>query len=415
MMGFIEPYIFFCGSSTYSLIQNMESMGWSSFWDGIFIDPHSTFIIYFYAYLILLPVVALLSILASFSLNRMLGGLVVVLWILPGALSLYGVDVISVDTPDSYKLNSGSMYVGETRSTLYNVFICFLLGWSITTLLVHVFKISKNFKESYDHVWYVFGLAAAVIFVVDSNIAFYKTELTESESNISKTLSLITNQLNYTNSICLKNRKDLIENGISKEFCEWVDKAKFNYFWLSEDKAFTRHLKSLSDFDALVPAERLADISNFNDLICHSEIETSNCNLLPFELGRFTKGFEWPKSRFALAIVPLNDALKIFWEQSSKRYKKLDVVKDVPNTKWFFYMILGFIAGGKVANSSRTLAGAPKPIFRYWCAAVYRILLSTFDLFLLCMRASVRFSIYIVRLLREIPFNRWLQWIRNTN
>lgn len=413
MIEFFKPYFLFCGSSTYSLIQNMESMGWVSFWKGIYIDPHSTFTVFFGIYVILLPLVAIINILASFALNRILGLLSLFIWMSPGVLSLIGIDLISkVDTPDSYILNSGSMYVGETKSTLFNVFVCFLLGWSLTTLLVHFLKISKSFKELYDHVWYVLGLAAAVIFVVDSNTAYYKSELSESEANISKTLSLITSQLNYSNSVCLSKEKILNEQGISGGFCEWVKKAEFNYFWLSEDKSFTRNLKSQSDFDALVPDEIISDVTKFNEFICSSKAESSNCNLLPFELGRFSEEFDWPHSRFALAIVPLNDALRVFWGQSSERNEKLESVKNVPNTKWFFYMLLGFIAGGKVANSSRSLAGNPEPVFRYWLAYIWQKLSI---LFVFVLQSFWSFFRGFSGIIRKIPFNKWLQRIQKTN
>lgn len=359
----------------------MESMGWVSFWQGFFIDPHSIFNVFLIVYVVFLPFVALLSILASFSLGRKLGAIAVVLWLLPGFLSINGINIISADVPDSFIVNDGSMYVGETRSTLYNVFVVFLLGWSITTLFVHFFKIKKGFKESYDHLWYTLGLAVAVIFVVDSNTSYYRVELAESEKNISKILSLTLNQLNYTHSICLKQKDKLISYGISKDFCDWAIKAKFDYFWLSEDKSFTRHFKSKSDLDNLVPRNRLSDISKFNNYICKSDTESSHCNLLSFEFGRFSENSNWPKSRYALAIAPLNKALSIYWEESSKKNKKLKEVENAPNSKWFFYMILGFIAGGKVANSSRNLAGDPKPIFRYWIKYLYTNLYKIFQYF----------------------------------
>lgn len=382
MMEFWAPYFIFCGSATYSLIQNMESMGWVSFWEGIFIDPSSTFDLFLLLYLVFLPLVSFLSIIAAFSLHRVLGVLFLCSWILPGVLSVIGLDLNIIDVPDSYRVNDGSMYVGETKSTLYNVFTIFLLGWSIFTLFVHVFKIKKKFKDAYDHIWYTLGLAAAVIFVVDSNTSFYKSELAESESNITHALSIASGQLHYAKSICLKKKADLTEIGISESFCPWVDMTESDYFRLAEDKYFTRYFKKISDFEKMITNDRLADITKFNGYICNSESESSNCDRLSFEIDRFSEKSNWPNSYYALAIVPINKALSIYWTQSSERYQKLAPVENVPNTKWFFYMFLGFIAGGKVANSSRALAGEPKPIFRRNAIALY-IKLKIYFIFLL--------------------------------
>lgn len=405
-MDFLDPYIIFCGSAAYSLMQNMESLGWVSFWKGIYIDPQSTFKIFLGAYILSLPIIVLLNIFASFSLNRNIGVLSILLWLAPGLLSLLGINIIYADVPDSYILNGGSMYVGETKSTLYNVFLIFLLGWSLTTLIVHVFKIRTKFKESYDHLWYVLGLAAAVIFVVDSNTSYYKTEFSESEKNISKVLSLTVSQLDYAHSVCLKKHNELHKKGISREFCGWVDNTKNSYFWLSEDSGFTRNLKSKNEILEMIPIERISDISKFNELICESKTESSNCNPLSFNFGRFTEDFDWPNSRFALAIVPLNKSLSVFWEQSSKNHEKLNVAQKTPNTKWFFYMLLGFIAGGKVANSSRSLAGEPEPIFRFWITSSYKCLINFFPFVKKKFIRLLGLIKSVLKLFAKIPFNK---------
>lgn len=379
LLNFLKPYIIFCSSATYSLIQNLESIDWISFWRGIYIDPHSVFTSFLGLYIIFFSLLILLSILASFSLNRVIGGIAVISWALPSILSMSGVFSANVYIPESYHINDGTMYVGDAISTLFNVFTVFILGWSTVTLFIHFLKIKKGFKEFYDHIWYIIGLTAAVIFVVESNTAFYKSELDMTENKISQNISLTLSQLNYAHSECLNERDNLFEAGISEKFCEWIPKAKFNYFWISEDNSFTRHLKNKDEIRELVPNSLLKDIEKFNQYICSSEKKVSNCNSISFEFGRFSNEFNWPNSRYALAIVPLNESLAMFWDQSTKNHSKIKKTEKNPNIKWFFYMVLGFIVGGKVANSSRVLAGEPKPVFRKWFMATKSLVVYLFS------------------------------------
>ena len=378
-MDFITPYLLFCGSSVYSLIQNMESMGWVSFWKVTLIDPHSTFALFFSVYVLALPIIALLNILASFTLNKKLGILSIILWLLPGLLSVFGIVITSAEIPDAYHINSGSMYVGETRSTLGNVFIAFLLGWSFITLLIHAFKIKSKFKECFDHIWYITGLAGAVIFVVDSNTAFYKAELQDSENNINKIFSIAAPQLRYAQSVCVNDWDSLNQQGISGEFCQWIKKVGLNYFWISEGSSSMRQFREVDELRNLVPKNRLEDIRRFNKYICSSQGKPEKCSRLSIEIGRFSENYNWPHDQYALAIEPLNEALLVYWKMSTNTYSKLDEVKNTPNSKWFFYMILGFIVGGKVANSSRSLSGNPKPVFRHGLRVTWQLLKTSFQ------------------------------------
>ncbi len=375
LSDFFEPYVVYSISASSSLGQNLSSIGWFSYWQGFTISPNENQLMISILYSALLAFSFIISVLSAFSLRIKLGFLAILAWASPGIFSVFETSFVTLKMPDTYHVNDGSMYVGETYSTLLNVFMAFIIGWSLITLLVHWFKIRRGFKEVYDHIWYSIGLIAVVFFVVDSNTSFYKSELDTSERNISDNISITNDQLNFAHTTCLTELSELIEFGISNEFCEWIPKAKFDYYWKSQDKSFTRELSDTEDISRIITKTRLNDIEKFNEYICSSEKNKSSCNMISFEQGRFDPNYEYMASRYALAVIPLNKSLSVFYSQSSKANKKLSASKRNSQYKWFFYMLFGVLVGGKVAISTRSLFGDPKPVFRHWVIATSNFIL----------------------------------------
>jgi len=370
-MDFTKPYIYWIYSAAHALAHNMESIGWLSYWNGPYIEPMLAFSIVLGLYLFIAIFVIFLNIIAAFTISRLLGVITVILWLLPGLLYSFGYPFLSGELPNRFHSSDGILYVGETESALINVFFSFIFGWSITTLVIHIFKLYTNFKNIYDHIWYVIALTAAVFFVVDSNTRYFKEELTKSEKNIQNGITLLDKQLQRIHIMCTTNNNEIRQSGASGLFCQWIPKARFRIWWLSGQVSFSREYGDIPNYESFISEwkdfdkEQIRkDIDTLNQYYCESQSYSGYCTQIPFVLARFTKHEYKPSQKYFLAAEKLMTGIEAHWKQSIRNNKEMEKTKKNSSIKWFFYILFGAIAGGKVANASRSIVGRPHSIYR---------------------------------------------------
>ncbi|RYY02276.1 MAG: hypothetical protein EOO53_11780 [Gammaproteobacteria bacterium] len=358
LLSFFSPYISLYSTAHFSFKQNTNSILTEIDQGVAFILIRSMFEVYPSIFII----TPFLSVLACFSLRKSAGVVVLFLWLLPGILSILGIITIPINIPDVFYMSSGIKYVGEVGSTLLNVLCMLIFGWSFFTLFVHCFKIYRGFKDAYDHVWYLVGLCAIFIFVVESNASFYQEDLNDYEREIAVNLQTVISQLDFAKLECSTHNDYLKKEAILEGFCRTIDELYRRYSFLVDQKSFARQYHDLSIIGSFINTDFMADAKKFNTYECEN-LRSSSCHPVPFDTVRFAPEYRYDTNA-AIAIAPLHKTLSVLWSESVKLDSKIKSSKKSPNIRWYFYMFLSFIPGGKISNSTRSLAGPPTPKFR---------------------------------------------------
>lgn len=346
LIRFLEPYIKFQIISIWTLLQNLENLKLvNSINDGIQTKQYFFDIGGFLW--VLIGLTFILHIISSFMLNKWLGTLSILFWIVPGILNIFGYSMIPFSVSVTYYIGDNISYSGTLFGTYACISLTFILGWSITVILYKNRKNKKLYKEICDHFWYVIGLATVGFFVINSNYNFYQEELKAKENIIKKNISHTIKEFDIAYSECINNYNSLEKHGITQDFCKWVDSSRRNYYRLDENYV----LKVLSDKEKVLDISlniQKENIEQYNDYMCSTKEKIINCHKVPIEF-MYTANF--PES-YALSILELNPTLDKDWQAYVKIHGETVPFGKRNALQWCFYVLFGLIVGAKVAISS---------------------------------------------------------------
>lgn len=357
---FLMPYVNLCLQAAWGVAQNLEGLGFFGylntapmikngmvFYPANFNPAQGVGIIAAIISCVFF-IVFLLNIRACFYLNKWFGYISLGLWFLPGILSVVGwMPEYQNMGPDVFRFGKG--FPGSTVSGAANLFICLLSGWSIIMLFSTFWK-KNSFKNAYDHVWYTVGLSAALYFVVDTGLPSYKDDLSNADNHIVQTLNFFYSAEERVEVLCLQ--QEVMQ--LSPLLCKSVPELKWttlNYLELNE--ALRAKIEP-PDWTVNLPKNQvLADqVSLLNNWACVQGHALSQCQKIPIDIAISLKDLD------VLVVFPppsYAERIQLLYESMKKADLYVEGIEKGHNQRYFLFLLLAFLAGGKLANASRAM------------------------------------------------------------
>ncbi len=358
MLSFFEPYFMVAYSGAYSLLQNLQGLGILSIWYGPYIDLQGTIAPLSGLYFICLLLVILFNIISSFAFSRKFSFSVIAFWLLPGVFSLGGFKVFEPIIPEDYIIGSG--HLGTSGGALINALVVFVFSWSLATLCLHSWRAGKKSKATFDHIWYVFGLSALAFFVSDTGTSRHHEQLTSSKGTLLEATNILSGQLRTVSGFC----EDEV---FAKDFgalCVWSNSIKWYVNRISDSSFFYEQdeekptIEKLLSVSSSVTSDQVArDIERLN-AYCTNDSKVKTCVEIPIHLNQdpaLSKGTVSIYSKYIVPINALAPTIERYWTETVKLSRKVKESEMAPHKRWMFFMLLAFLVGIKVANSSREL------------------------------------------------------------
>jgi hypothetical protein len=363
ILQFFLPYLTLCFLGSWGVAQNLEGLGLFKYLNTQPMDIGDTVIypmnlnptagVATVAVVLtsLLVVVFLLNIRACFYLNKWVGYTGLILWILPGLLSMLGYipDIRSM-SPDMF--NFGQGFPGSMESAAANLFICLVGGWSLILLLSSRWK-KNSFKNAYDHIWYTLGLIAALYFVVDAGLPSYKEELVDADERMVRTLQLFSTAEKRLEVLCA-----LPESAqLSPSLCELAPEMKWGVLSYLDMKGNVRAKIEPPGWVATLATDPAIarQIEALNNWACAKGKQPAQCQKIPINTALSTQDLNttlaFPSSNYAKAIQRFHASME-------KSERRIHDIERGHNLRYFGFLIVAVLAGGKLANASRAMTKA---------------------------------------------------------
>lgn len=345
-------------SGAYALLQNLQGLGLLSIWYGPYIDLEGTINPLAGLYFICFLLVIFLNIISSFAFSRTFSLSVIALWLIPGLLSSVGFDVFEPIIPEDYIVGSG--HLGTSGGALINALVVFVFSWSLATLCLHSWKAGKKSKATFDHIWYVFGLSALAFFVSDTGTSRYTEQLTSSKGALLEATSILSEQIRIINELC-EDKSFTTDFGTlctwSKSVKWYVNRISDSGFFYEQDEEKPTLEKLLIASSSVEPSLVIRDIDRIN-AYCTDDSKLKSCVDIPIHLNQDPAISDGSISIYSKYIVPINalaPTIERYWTETVKLSRKVKESEKAPHQRWMFFMLLAFLVGIKVANSSREL------------------------------------------------------------
>lgn len=360
LIKFFLPYMMFCQLAAWGLAQNLEGMGLFKYLNAeqMHFGEEVHYLLTFSAargvgglsalLTLILILVFLLNIRASFYLNRWLGRISLGLWAIPGVMSLLDcVPDLRRFGPDVFRF--GETFPGSTYSAAASLIICVVAGWSAFLLLSAFWK-KNTFKNAYDHVWYVLGLSAALYFVVDNGLPAYKQDLSEANERMTRTLQLFKTADAELETLCTFSNVTMR----APDLCRLVPEMKWSIQNRLDMQDFMRVQIELPDWITTLASkpELTRQIKALNNWACHDATFSKKCQTVPIETAVNAKDILTP------VIFPSADYAALMQQLDKKMQKASARILEIEqgrNARYFLFLALAFFVGGKLANASRAL------------------------------------------------------------
>lgn len=402
MKDFIRPYVDFFASAAYNLQQTLEGYGLASslfyirdetgkitdsYWSPseAIVLPFLEILGYF---VLLLPFL----ILASYVAARWKGIiLLIVLLLLPGALSVLGYWPRFSGIPDGYVVG-GLGVLGSPLGIIPLLILGLLTGWTVSILAHDTFALTKRYKDIYDHVWYCLALSTAVFFVANTVQARNSEELTRLNTNFKDASQYLLNQIYDYKEYC---QHEIPHSPLA---CNWASNithflnihAESNpksvkIFGPESSKAFyrqgTRDLTDQQILEIRVEFQRYnqerCPTRTVNDRVRVLSPDSKSCRVPPARLCSGLKDSgaglideHFIAHRVAIAsecIIPMLVREKFLQD---KQLELVDEDKRHLHHRWLFFIAFSVLVGGKVANATASALNFPSRVtgdrFRLW-------------------------------------------------
>lgn len=361
LLQFFLPYLMLCQLASWGLAQNLEGLRLFTYLntapmqigDATFyplnLNPAVGVANLSVILTGVLVIVFLLNVRACFYLNKWVGGTGLTLWLLPGLLSVLGyMPNIPSMAPDVFRFGEG--FPGSTESAAANLLICLVGGWSLVMLLSSLWK-KNTFKNVYDHIWYTLGLIAALYFVVDAGLSSYKTDLADADGRMVRTLQLFRTAEKRLEVLCARPETTTLAPAL----CMLAPELKWGVPWYLELNGVLRAKIEPSDWVAKLASDPVLarEISAFNNWACAQQ--PAQCQTIHTDTAVSIQDLDtplaFPPPSYAKAIQQLHASM----EKSDRR---IHDIERGHNLRYFGFLIVAVLAGGKLANASRAMVKA---------------------------------------------------------
>lgn len=358
--NFFLPYLTLCYLASWGLAQNLEGLRLFTYLnttpteisDAIiysqYLDPALGVVTLSFVLTGVLIVLFFLNIRACFYLNKWVGGISLILWLLPGVLSMFGYmpDIRGMG-PDVFRFGVG--FPGSMESAAANLLICLVSGWSFILLFSSFWK-RNTFKNAYDHIWYTLGLVAALYFVVDAALPSYKEDLTNADNRMVHTLQLFRTAENRLEVLCALPEAEKL----SPDLCALRPKLKWGVLSYLEMQSKVRAKISPPDWVPLLAsdAELARQIGALNNWACAQGQQPTQCQKVPLDTALSIQDLDTP---LAFPSPNYAEAIQKFHASMEKSDMRIHDIERGHNLRYFGFLIVAFLAGGKLANASRAM------------------------------------------------------------
>jgi len=360
LLQFFQPYLTLCLLASWGLAQNLEGLGLFQYLNALPIQVSETTIypllldasvgvaILTFILTVVLATVFILSIRACFYLNKRFGCIGLILWLLPGLLSMFGYipDIHSVG-PEMFLLGSG--YLGNPASAAANMFICLIGGWSLILILSSYWG-KDNFKNVYDHIWYLSGLSAVLYFVMDAALPVHQKSLTDADNRIVRTLQLFHTAKASLDVLCTLSEPEKL---LAPALCELTPDMFFYHLDDDMQENVRAKIEPPEWIATLASDSELArQIEALNKWACVQGYQLEHCRRIPFGIALSTQDINasivFPPPSYAKKVQQLHASM----EEGDRR---IHDIKQGYNRRYFIFLLFAILAGGKLANTSRAL------------------------------------------------------------
>lgn len=381
-MKFMAPYTYLCLLSAWGIAQNLEGLGaFKYFNDSVErigdrqfmltnLDPGVGVSIISVIVTLVLLFVLYLNVRACFAIRSSLGVKSMLIWGLPGLLSLFG---YSVDpqwfAPDVFRFAVG--FPGGVGSAAANLAIVLVLGWSVAILFGSRWERNK-LKNLYDHFWYPLGLAAVLYFVIDSGLPFYKADVDEASANKIEILNLYKASAKSIERAC-EDSKYISTN--AADLCRFQDGLSENISTQIDERREIRDKMDLPIWIKTLSSDAnnkiLRDIDLANAWACAGENLSQLCIAIPFE---DVVNMQNPGEKYI--FLPTAYAKRLAADDASikKVNDRINEIEMGHNIRYFAFLAVGLLAGGKVANATRALLSTDISKQKSWTVVIFKFI-----------------------------------------
>jgi hypothetical protein len=140
------------------------------------------------------------------------------LLILPGCLSAASLWPELTVIPADYVIG-GAGKLSSITGYVVIVFATMSVGWSANTVLTGSFNLGENYRNVFDHFWYLLALSSGLFFVSEGSDKYYQSQIQYEKSVVNKSSRFLIDQLDryYLTADCKEK---------NSEACVWSDLAK---------------------------------------------------------------------------------------------------------------------------------------------------------------------------------------------
>ena len=376
---FFHPYIQVIYGMGYTALQIFEELGLLSTnfigrnAAGIIVSSYwspSEAVLPFLGFLLLYSIfLTIIVLFASYILYRWLGVIFAILIMaFPGILKVLGLFPQIDYVPSTFYILGSGDTLGNPLDLFFLVVIAMLGGWAITVTAYHTFRMTDNFRNIYDHLWYAAAIPFVVFFVTTSNSTNTLNELYRDNRISRQASNYLLNQVEQYSMVCKKNKLT------SSKSCEWASNVQQrlneyasygpNLFSTLGPKSSKEIYEAQSKNNEPDDTDKIInEIHYYNYKTCSENNQSGTCQRTPpnycssypdrFNIAMEEQLLITPSALASECIIPT--LVKLRDEQA----KLTDVVKSENSFKyirWIIYVIIGILTGIKIANSSTKLA-----------------------------------------------------------
>lgn len=378
MVQFFLPYIMFCYSAGYALLQTLDGLGIvptnfleistqgyliNSYWSP---DEFATnFGALFLEFIIvLLPFIFL----SSWILARKKGVIICfLLLITPGLLSFFHLLPYIQWLPLTYNFR-GTGATGNASGIGTLIFIGLGCGWVFTVLIVDIFSTGEKFRQWIDVLLILTALTNGVFWVSDREASEGKKAYEETITDINDSAKYLLSQVKDYSRMCNDNN---ISMSVS---CQWASSIQEKLENIASTKSSVIKYEipnNLSDFYQIPVYGKVVnseeeirqEFDDYNKKVCPYKIISKKMGIIPppsqwcqtpptaycnaIQTGKFKTEMG---GRFAVANECVLTSIMRYRDVLLKEENRLSLSKNNPHYRWMWYIIMSFFIGGKIAN-----------------------------------------------------------------
>ncbi|WP_155634502.1 hypothetical protein [Burkholderia stagnalis] len=301
--------------------------------------------------------------------------------LLPGILNIAGLWPLVSSAPDTFVID-GTGVLGSGWGMLPLVCIGATTGWCLLLIYVDLFSSGPRFWSAYDHVWYMAGLLAGVIFVADSQVSEHARRLQESSQNSRQASAYLRGQAVAYEKWCEDKRHTTT---ISCQWASAVQQKLLDYSW--QEPALYWRFGPTTSADVYAPPGRSIteqavtqirlEIAAYNRELCpvtdlghgvqQLAAPSRHCLTTPPNFSHAfhdplngkvdNSTFDTPLALDSEGIIP---TLVMYRTEQEKLWKKVEQDRRTKHYRWMYYLLFSLVIGGKTAGATVKLAEMDK-------------------------------------------------------